>query len=193
MSPIELATGTVVPTPRTPADAAVPAVPAADVDDLRGRVHGPVYAAGDEGLAAEVATFNLAVQHTPAVAVGATLPEPLRGQTVVHLRYVYSGDDPAEGERLVEPMRAAGRIVLGFIGPLLPTGPGRRRPCPPPLAAHLRPTRTPTCRSRDVGPPAADRGLPGSGPCVSGSSVRSRSRGTTAAPWTSAAPSRGRC
>lgn len=325
MRPTELTTGTVVPTPRTPADAAVPAVPAADVDDLRGRVHGPVYAAGDEGLAAEVATFNLAVRHTPAIAVGATcaadvaatvtwavahglpvavqatghgpvrnadgavlvstrrmqgvnvdparrtarveagvkwerllavaaehgltglcgsssdvgvvgytlgggmgslgrrfgfaadsvvsfdivtadgalrtvcaesepelfwavrggkgnfgivtsieiglfpvrsvlgggiffagedaaavlhtfrtwaptlpeevgtsiavlrlppmehLPEPLRGLTVVHLRYVYSGDDPAEGERLVEPMRAAGRIVLGFIGPLLTT------------------------------------------------------------------------
>ncbi|SDN58578.1 FAD-binding oxidoreductase [Geodermatophilus sp. DSM 45219] len=325
MSPTELATGTVVPTPRTPADTAVAIVPAADVDDLRGRVHGPVYAAGDEGLAAEVATFNLAVRHTPAVAVGATcaadvaaavtwavahglpvavqatghgpvrnaagsvlvstrrmqgvtvdpvrrtarveagvrwdkvlaaaaehgltglcgsssgvgvvgytlgggmgslgrrygfaadsvvsvdivtadgalrtvcadsepelfwgvrggkgnfgivtsleiglfpvrsvvgggvffaaedaaavlhafrewaptmpeevgtsiavlrlppmeeLPEPLRGQTVVHLRYVYSGGDPAEGERLVAPMEAAGRIVLGSIGPLLPT------------------------------------------------------------------------
>lgn len=72
MSPTELVPGTVVPTPRTPADATVAAVPAADVDDLRGRVHGPVYAAGDEGLAAEVATFNVAVQHTPVVAVGAT-------------------------------------------------------------------------------------------------------------------------
>lgn len=53
-------------------DTLVPAFPAADVDDLRSRVHGPVYAAGDDGLAAEVATWNLAVQHTPAVAVGAT-------------------------------------------------------------------------------------------------------------------------
>jgi FAD/FMN-containing dehydrogenase len=49
-----------------------PLIPAADVDELRGRVHGPVYAAGDDGLAAEVATWNLAVRHTPAVAVGAT-------------------------------------------------------------------------------------------------------------------------
>ncbi|HEX2074933.1 MAG TPA: FAD-binding oxidoreductase [Geodermatophilus sp.] len=48
------------------------AVPAADVDDLRSRVHGPVYAAGDDGLAAEIRSWNLAVQHTPAVAVGAT-------------------------------------------------------------------------------------------------------------------------
>jgi hypothetical protein len=53
-------------------DSLAPAIPAADVDDLRRRVHGPVYMAGDDGMAAEVATFNLAVQHTPAVAVGAT-------------------------------------------------------------------------------------------------------------------------
>ncbi|MGY1813859.1 FAD-binding oxidoreductase [Blastococcus sp. SYSU D00820] len=53
-------------------DALAPAVPAADVDDLRSRVHGPVYAAGDDGMAAEVVAWNVAVQHTPAVAVGAT-------------------------------------------------------------------------------------------------------------------------
>ena len=35
-------------------------------------MHGPVYAAGDDGMAAEVATWNVAVQHTPAIAVGAT-------------------------------------------------------------------------------------------------------------------------
>jgi FAD/FMN-containing dehydrogenase len=49
-----------------------PAFPPGDVDELRSRVHGPVYAAGDDGLAAEVAAWNLAVQHTPAIAVGAT-------------------------------------------------------------------------------------------------------------------------
>ncbi|MGY1796806.1 FAD-binding oxidoreductase [Geodermatophilus sp. SYSU D00525] len=61
------------PLPRTPLDDAVPAAldPAA-VADLRGRVHGPVYVAGDDGMAAEVAAWNLAVTHTPAVAVGAT-------------------------------------------------------------------------------------------------------------------------
>ena len=53
-------------------DSLAPAIPAADVDDLRALVHGPVYAAGDDGMAAEVATWNVAVQHTPAVAVGAT-------------------------------------------------------------------------------------------------------------------------
>jgi hypothetical protein len=42
-----------------------------DVDDLRLEVRGPVLAAGDDGLAAEVATWDTAVIHTPAVAVGA--------------------------------------------------------------------------------------------------------------------------
>ncbi|UOY00353.1 FAD-binding oxidoreductase [Blastococcus sp. PRF04-17] len=49
-----------------------PAFPAGAVDELRGRVDGPVFAASDDGLAAEVATWNVAVQHTPAIAVGAT-------------------------------------------------------------------------------------------------------------------------
>jgi len=53
-------------------DSLAPVIPAADVDDLRSRVHGPVYVGGDDGLAAEVVTWNLAVTHTPAVAVGAT-------------------------------------------------------------------------------------------------------------------------
>ncbi|MGY1808716.1 FAD-binding oxidoreductase [Blastococcus sp. SYSU D00669] len=53
-------------------DSLAPAIPAEDVDDLRSRVHGPVYVAGDDGMAAEVATFNVAVTHTPAIAVGAT-------------------------------------------------------------------------------------------------------------------------
>jgi hypothetical protein len=49
------------------------------------------------------------------------LPPPLRGQTVVHLRYAYAGEDLDEAERLVAPMQGTGRIVLGFIGPILPT------------------------------------------------------------------------
>jgi hypothetical protein len=56
-------------------DSLAPAIPAADVEELRGRVHGPVYAAGDDGLAAEVATWNVAFTHTPAMAVGATCAE----------------------------------------------------------------------------------------------------------------------
>ena len=53
-------------------DTLVPSFPAGAVDELRSQVHGPVYAAGDDGMAAEVATWNVAVQHTPAIAVGAT-------------------------------------------------------------------------------------------------------------------------
>ena len=53
-------------------DSLAPGFPSVDVDGLRSRVRGPVYAAGDDGLAAEVAAWNVAVQHTPAVAVGAT-------------------------------------------------------------------------------------------------------------------------
>ena len=53
-------------------DSLAPSYSAADVDELRSRVHGPVYAAGDDGMAAEVATWNVAVQHTPVLAVGAT-------------------------------------------------------------------------------------------------------------------------
>jgi FAD/FMN-containing dehydrogenase len=56
-------------------DTLAPAIPAADVEDLRSRVHGPVYMAGDDGLAAEVATWNVRVQHTPALAFGATCAE----------------------------------------------------------------------------------------------------------------------
>jgi FAD/FMN-containing dehydrogenase len=46
------------------------------------------------------------------------LPPPLRGQTVVHLRFAYSGDDHAEAERLLSPMKTAGTIVLGYVGPM---------------------------------------------------------------------------
>ena len=53
-------------------DTLVPSFPPGAVDALRSQVHGPVYAAGDDGLAGEVAAWNVAVQHTPAVAVGAT-------------------------------------------------------------------------------------------------------------------------
>jgi len=53
-------------------DSLAPGIPPADIDDLRSQVRGPVFAAGDDGLAAEVAAWNVAVQHTPAVAVGAT-------------------------------------------------------------------------------------------------------------------------
>lgn len=66
----------------------------------------------------ETVATSVAVLRLPPLP---DLPPPLQGQTVVHLRYAYSGEDPAEGERLVEPMKGAGRIVLGAITPLLTT------------------------------------------------------------------------
>jgi hypothetical protein len=46
------------------------------------------------------------------------LPPPLRGQTVVHLRFAYIGLDHAEAERLLSPMKTAGTILLGYVGPM---------------------------------------------------------------------------
>ena len=42
-----------------------------DITELRSRVSGPVLTASDEGFAAEVAGYNLAVSNTPDVVVGA--------------------------------------------------------------------------------------------------------------------------
>jgi hypothetical protein len=66
------------------------------------------------GLPEEVST-SIAILRMPDME---ELPPPLRGQTVVHLRYAYAGSDPAEGERLVAPMKDAGAILLGFVGPM---------------------------------------------------------------------------
>jgi FAD/FMN-containing dehydrogenase len=63
----------------------------------------------------EEVTTSIAILRLPPME---ELPPPLRGQTVVHVRYAYCGDDPAEGERLVEPMKGAGTILLGFVGPI---------------------------------------------------------------------------
>jgi hypothetical protein len=65
----------------------------------------------------EEVTTSVAILRLPPLE---ELPPPLQGQTVVHVRYCYAGDDVAEGERLIEPMREAGRVVLGFVHPMLP-------------------------------------------------------------------------
>jgi FAD/FMN-containing dehydrogenase len=66
----------------------------------------------------EEATTSVAIMRMPPLEF---VPEPLQGRTVVHLRYAYVGEDLAEGERLVQPMLAAGRPLLGFLHPLLAT------------------------------------------------------------------------
>ncbi|WP_332661862.1 FAD-binding oxidoreductase [Aeromicrobium sp.] len=60
-------------------DPASPATTHPDaVAQLRADVIGPVLVAGDDGMAAETATFNLAAVHDPAIAVGATCAEDVQ-------------------------------------------------------------------------------------------------------------------
>ncbi|WP_336033306.1 FAD-binding oxidoreductase [Geodermatophilus sp. FMUSA9-8] len=66
----------------------------------------------------EEASTSVAVLRLPPLEF---LPPPLRGQTVVHLRFLYAGDDPAAAAALVEPMRGTGEVLLGGIEPLPPT------------------------------------------------------------------------
>ncbi|MFI6595063.1 FAD-binding oxidoreductase [Nonomuraea sp. NPDC050536] len=62
----------------------------------------------------DAACGSLALQRLPDVP---QLPEPLRGRFVVALRYAYPGD-PAEGARLLAPMRAAAEVILDTVGEL---------------------------------------------------------------------------
>jgi FAD/FMN-containing dehydrogenase len=93
-------------------------------------VGGGLFFAGEDA-AAVLHTFRtwapaLPEEVTPSIAVlrlpvMEELPPPLRGQTVVHVRFASTGLDPAEADRLLAPMQAAGRVVLGYVGPILPT------------------------------------------------------------------------
>jgi FAD/FMN-containing dehydrogenase len=65
-------------------------------------------------LPEEVGT-SIAIMRLPDLV---ELPPPLRGQTAVHLRFAYAGDDHAEAERLLSPMKVAGTILLGYVGPM---------------------------------------------------------------------------
>jgi hypothetical protein len=65
-------------------------------------------------LPEEVST-SIAILRVPDME---ELPPPLRGQTVVHLRFAYAGEDFAEAERLLSPMKVAGTILLGYVGPM---------------------------------------------------------------------------
>jgi hypothetical protein len=46
------------------------------------------------------------------------LPPPLRGRTVVHLRFAYAGTDHALAEQLLSPMTVTGTVLLGYVGPM---------------------------------------------------------------------------
>jgi hypothetical protein len=45
------------------------------------------------------------------------VPDPLRGQFVVHLRFAYQGSK-ADGDRLLAPMRAVSHVLMDQAGPL---------------------------------------------------------------------------
>ena len=66
----------------------------------------------------EEASTSVAVLRLPPLE---ELPPPLRGQTVVHLRFLYAGEDPEAGAALVAPVQAAGEVLLGGVGPMPPT------------------------------------------------------------------------
>jgi FAD/FMN-containing dehydrogenase len=62
----------------------------------------------------ESASASVAMLRLPPLE---EIPEPLRGQFVVHLRFAYNGP-AAEGERLVAPMREAGEVLVDALGPM---------------------------------------------------------------------------
>jgi UDP-N-acetylenolpyruvoylglucosamine reductase len=66
----------------------------------------------------EAVTTSIAVLRLPPLP---ELPEPLQGQTVVHLRFCSTGLTREEADALLAPMTTSGRVVLGFVGPILPT------------------------------------------------------------------------
>jgi hypothetical protein len=61
----------------------------------------------------EEATTSIALLRVPPLP---EIPEPIRGQFVVHLRYVHCGD-PAEAEALLAPMLDVAPVVLSLVGP----------------------------------------------------------------------------
>ncbi|GGK06334.1 oxidoreductase [Streptomyces camponoticapitis] len=67
------------------------------------------------------------------------VPEPLRGRFVTHLRIAHSGD-PAEGERLVRPLRGLGPVLLDTVRkmPYADVGTIHHEPTSAPYVAHDR-------------------------------------------------------
>ncbi|HSF26355.1 MAG TPA: FAD-binding oxidoreductase [Actinomycetes bacterium] len=62
----------------------------------------------------EHTSASIAVMRVPPFP---EVPEPLRGQTVAHLRFCHLGD-VAEGEALLAPMRAAAPAMMDAVGPM---------------------------------------------------------------------------
>ncbi|HEX6236389.1 MAG TPA: FAD-binding oxidoreductase [Acidimicrobiales bacterium] len=62
----------------------------------------------------EQATTSVALMRMPPLE---ELPEMLRGQFVVALRFAFTGD-PDEGQSLLAPMLAAGEVLIAGVGPM---------------------------------------------------------------------------
>ncbi len=60
----------------------------------------------------ETANSSVAMLRLPPLDA---IPEPIRGKTTLAVRYAFVGD-PAEGERLFQPIRDAGTAILGGVG-----------------------------------------------------------------------------
>jgi FAD/FMN-containing dehydrogenase len=60
----------------------------------------------------ETVNSSVAILRLPPIDA---IPEPLRGRTTLSLRYAFVGD-PAEGERLLRPIRDAGTAVIDGVG-----------------------------------------------------------------------------
>ncbi|TCO50408.1 FAD/FMN-containing dehydrogenase [Kribbella antiqua] len=59
----------------------------------------------------ETATSSVALLRLPPLEV---IPEPLRGKTVLNVRFAFVGD-PVEGERLFQPIRDAGPAIIDAV------------------------------------------------------------------------------
>jgi FAD/FMN-containing dehydrogenase len=62
----------------------------------------------------EEATSSVVILRLPPLEF---IPEPLRGKTVISLRFAYIGD-PAEGERLLQPIRAVAPALIDAVAEL---------------------------------------------------------------------------
>ena len=62
----------------------------------------------------EAATSSVAIMRLPPLDF---IPEPLRGKTVLSLRFAFVGDD-ADGERLFQPLRDVAPAIIDAVGPL---------------------------------------------------------------------------
>jgi FAD binding domain-containing protein len=63
--------------------------------------------------APESVSTSMAILRLPPLEF---IPEPLRGKTVLNLRYAFVGDDLAEGERLLQPLRDLGPRLVDAVG-----------------------------------------------------------------------------